>query len=71
MMKALTGITGLFLIVLLMIIPAGAYSVFAEGWLQGQKAWGRPADVLVMPDGALLVSDDLAGAIYRISYGEQ
>ena len=28
----------------------------------------RPADVLVMPDGALLVSDDHAGAIYRISY---
>jgi glucose/arabinose dehydrogenase len=47
------------------------YSVFAEGWLQGQKAWGRPADVLVMPDGALLVSDDSAGAIYRISYKGQ
>lgn len=46
------------------------YSVFAEGWLQGQKAWGRPVDVLVMPDGALLVSDDLAGVIYRISYSE-
>jgi glucose/arabinose dehydrogenase len=46
------------------------YSVFAEGWLQGQKAWGRPADVLVMPDGALLVSDDAAGVIYRISYGK-
>jgi glucose/arabinose dehydrogenase len=46
------------------------YSVFAEGWLQGQEAWGRPADVLVMPDGALLVSDDSAGAIYRISYKE-
>jgi len=46
------------------------YSVFAEGWLQGEKAWGRPADVLVMPDGALLVSDDSAGAIYRISYRE-
>src|SRR5438552_2110061 len=44
------------------------YSVFAEGWLQGQEAWGRPVDVLVMPDGALLVSDDEAGAIYRISY---
>jgi len=44
------------------------YSVFAEGWLQGQNAWGRPADVLVMPDGALLVSDDSAGVIYRISY---
>lgn len=42
--------------------------VFAEGWLQGESAWGRPVDVLVMPDGALLVSDDYAGAIYRISY---
>ena len=45
-----------------------AYELFASGWLQGEKAWGRPADVLVMPDGALLVSDDFAGAIYRISY---
>jgi glucose/arabinose dehydrogenase len=44
------------------------YEVFAEGWLQGSQAWGRPVDVLVMPDGALLVSDDKAGAIYRISY---
>jgi len=42
--------------------------VFAEGWLQGSSAWGRPADVLVMPDGALLVSDDQAGVVYRISY---
>lgn len=42
--------------------------VFAEGWLQGQSAWGRPVDVLVMPDGALLVSDDHAGVVYRISY---
>jgi glucose/arabinose dehydrogenase len=47
-----------------------SYSVFAEGWLQGQRAWGRPVDVLVMPDGALLVSDDSAGVIYRISYSE-
>ncbi len=44
------------------------YEVFAEGWLQGGRAWGRPVDVQVMPDGALLVSDDHAGAIYRISY---
>ena len=44
------------------------YIAFAEGWLQGEKAWGRPVDVQVMPDGALLVSDDHAGAIYRISY---
>lgn len=42
--------------------------VFAEGWLENEKNWGRPVDVLVMPDGALLVSDDFAGVIYRISY---
>ena len=47
---------------------AVSYEVFAEGWLQDSKAWGRPADVLVMPDGAILVSDDKAGVIYRISY---
>jgi len=47
---------------------AVGYEVFAEGWLQGSNAWGRPVDVLVMPDGALLVSDDRAGVIYRIFY---
>jgi glucose/arabinose dehydrogenase len=42
---------------------------FAEGWLAPNgKAWGRPADVVVAPDGALLVSDDTANAIYRITY---
>ena len=45
--------------------------VFAEGWLQGESAWGRPADIEVMADGSLLVSDDHAGAIYRISYRSQ
>ncbi|KPJ77723.1 MAG: sorbosone dehydrogenase [Deltaproteobacteria bacterium SG8_13] len=44
------------------------YEVFARGWLQKEKAWGRPVDVLVMPDGSLLVSDDRAGVIYRIQY---
>ena len=48
---------------------ATGYEPFAQGWLQGQQAWGRPADVIVAPDGALLVSDDTAGAIYRITYG--
>lgn len=47
---------------------AVSYTPFAEGWLQGNSAWGRPVDVLVMPDGSLLVSDDHADAIYRISY---
>ena len=43
--------------------------VFAEGWLRkDESVWGRPADVLPMPDGSLLVSDDEAGAIYRIRY---
>ena len=45
-----------------------AYEPFAEGWLEGGSVWGRPADVLVAPDGSLLVSDDGAGAIYRIRY---
>lgn len=42
--------------------------IFADGWLQGSKASGRPVDVLVAPDGSLLVSDDSADMIYRISY---
>ncbi len=46
-----------------------AYEVFAEGWLQDDgRPWGRPVDVLVMPDGALLVSDNQASVIYRITY---
>ena len=49
---------------------AVGYEPFIEGWLQADNtAWGRPVDVLVMPDGALLISDDTAGVIYRISYG--
>ena len=44
------------------------HEVFAEGWLQGESAWGRPVDLEVMPDGSLLVSDDSAGVIYRIAY---
>jgi glucose/arabinose dehydrogenase len=46
------------------------YEVFAQGWLQEESAWGRPVDILMMPDGALLVSDDRAGVIYRITYEE-
>jgi glucose/arabinose dehydrogenase len=47
---------------------AASYEPFAEGWLQGENAWGRPSDVVVAPDGSLLVADDAAGAIYRIRY---
>jgi glucose/arabinose dehydrogenase len=47
------------------------YEPFIDGWLQGQRNWGRPVDFLVMPDGALLLSDDQAGVVYRISYGKK
>jgi glucose/arabinose dehydrogenase len=46
----------------------GPVEYFAEGWFGGTVAWGRPVDVLVMPDGSLLVSDDKGDAIYRITY---
>ncbi|MDQ7978416.1 PQQ-dependent sugar dehydrogenase [Paraburkholderia sp. SARCC-3016] len=48
---------------------AGAAEVFAEGWLTPNGEYmGRPVDVQQLQDGSLLVSDDYAGAIYRISY---
>jgi glucose/arabinose dehydrogenase len=47
---------------------AVSYQPFAQGWLQGEEAWGRPADLQELPDGSLLVSDEKAGAIYRITY---
>ena len=50
---------------------AGKSEPFAEGWLQETGEYtGRPVDVAQLPDGSLLVSDDLAGAVYRISYGD-
>ena len=43
--------------------------VFAEGWLDETGIYrGRPVDVAVMKDGSLLISDDFAGAIYRVTY---
>ncbi|WP_230471294.1 PQQ-dependent sugar dehydrogenase [Hymenobacter jejuensis] len=47
---------------------ATSYETFAQGWLQGQQAWGRPVCLLQLADGSLLVSDDQNDAIYRISY---
>ena len=48
---------------------SSGYSTFAEGWLQPDgKVLGRPVDVQQMPDGALLVSDDYSGVIYRITH---
>ncbi|MBD3246148.1 MAG: sorbosone dehydrogenase family protein [Candidatus Omnitrophica bacterium] len=47
---------------------SGALEVFAQGWLQNGKAWGRPVDVAVAADGALLISDDHSGTVYRVTY---
>ena len=47
---------------------APSYEVFADGWLSDDQVSGRPVDVLMLDDGSLLVSDDQAGRLYRISY---
>ena len=47
------------------------HETFIDGWLKDGEAWGRPTDVLQLPDGSVLVSDDFNGVIYRVSYGEQ
>ncbi|NOX51978.1 MAG: sorbosone dehydrogenase family protein [Gammaproteobacteria bacterium] len=44
------------------------YAPFITGWLVNEDAWGRPNDVLVTPDGSLLISDDKQGLIYRVRY---
>lgn len=44
-----------------------SHTSFISGWLRGQRHWGRPADVLVDHDGSLLISDDYAGVIYRVT----
>jgi glucose/arabinose dehydrogenase len=48
------------------------YETFASGWLDeaSQKEWGRPVDVLQLADGSMLVSDDKANVIYRITYAK-
>lgn len=49
---------------------ATSYQPFAEGWLNPdtQDVWGRPVDLEFLPDGSMLVSDDYADVIYRISH---
>jgi len=48
--------------------PAGPYEDFIVGWLRGGSYWGRPAGVAQGPSGELYISDDYAGAIYRVTY---
>lgn len=49
---------------------ATSYDVFAEGWLGNNGPWGRPVDVIQMPNGSILVSDDTAGMVYNITYSK-
>lgn len=46
------------------------YKPFIDGWLTNGEAWGRPVDVLFLPDGSLLISDDHANAVYRVTYAK-
>jgi glucose/arabinose dehydrogenase len=45
-----------------------SYEPLVTGFEQNESAWGRPVDVQPLPDGSVLVSDDLAGAVYRVTY---
>ena len=45
-----------------------SYEPFITGWLEGESNWGRPADVLVAPDGSLLISEDQQGVIYQVTW---
>jgi len=47
---------------------ATKYETFLTGFLEKESAWGRPVDLEIEPAGSLLVSDDEAGAIYRVKY---
>jgi glucose/arabinose dehydrogenase len=49
---------------------APTYTTFIDGWLdhEEQDAWGRPVDVILNKQGEMLISDDLAGLIYKVTY---
>ena len=47
------------------------YETLVDGWLDGNVGWGRPVDLLELKDGSILISDDTADVIYRMSYSGQ
>ena len=49
---------------------SAGYEPFIYGWLneEEQEAWGRPVDILILKDGSMLISDDMANVVYRVSY---
>lgn len=48
--------------------PTGEIEDFVTGWLQGEKIWGSPVDLIVGAQGELYITDDYAGNIYRVTY---
>ena len=52
------------------IDEAESVKPFISGWLnqKEQSSWGRPVNIINMPDGSVLVSDDYADAVYRVTY---
>ena len=49
-------------------MPTGEYVDFLTGFITDEGRWGRPVALTVMNDGSLLLSDDGANLVYRISY---
>lgn len=49
---------------------ATSYEPFITGFLQNNESWGRPSDVLELKDGSLLIADDEAGRVYRVTYNK-
>lgn len=53
--------------------PDGTYENFLSGWMLGEedaRVWGRPVAIAIAKDGSLLVTDDGANKVWRISYGK-
>ncbi|HEV3192289.1 MAG TPA: sorbosone dehydrogenase family protein [Polyangiaceae bacterium] len=54
--------------------PLGGYDDFVTGWMLDERSrnvWGRPVGVVVAKDGALLIADDAAKVVWRVSYGDR
>lgn len=47
-----------------------SYDTFIEGWLKNGNVSGRPVDIELLPDGSMLISDDYANCIYRVTYNQ-
>ena len=51
-------------------VPTGEYEDFLIGFvIDDGRVWGRPVGVAVARDGALLVTDDANGTLWRVAYG--